>query len=54
MNAASTVIHAFITTRLDYCNHLYIGLPKYKVEKLQKIQNIDFECAVVDTEDPAE
>ena len=40
VNAASTVIHAFITTRLDYCNHLYIGLPKYKVEKLQKIQNI--------------
>ena len=40
VNAASTVIHAFITTRLDYCNHLYIGLPKYKLEKLQKIQNI--------------
>ena len=40
VNAASTVIHAFITTRLDYCNHLYIELPKYKVEKLQKIQNI--------------
>ena len=40
MNAASTVIHAFITTRLDYCNHLYFGLPKYKVKKLQQIQNI--------------
>ena len=40
MNAASTVIHAFITTLLDYCNHLYFGLPKYKVKKLQQIQNI--------------
>ena len=40
MNAASTIIHAFITTRLDYCNHLCFGLPKYKVKKLQQIQNI--------------
>jgi len=40
VSAASTVIHAFITTRLDYCNHLYFGLPKYKVKKLQQIQNI--------------
>ena len=43
VNAASTVIHAFITTRLDYCNHLYFGLPKYKV-KLQQIQNIAACC----------
>ena len=40
VSAASTVIHAFITTRLDYCNHLYFGLPRYKVKKLQQIQNI--------------
>ena len=40
VNAASTVIHAFITTLLDYCNHLYFGLPKYKVKKSQQIQNI--------------
>ena len=40
VNAASTVIQAFITTRLDCCNHLYFGLPKYKVKKLQQIQNI--------------
>ena len=40
VNAASTVIYAFITTRLDYCHHLYFGLPKYKVKKLQQIQNI--------------
>ena len=41
MNAALTVIHAFITTRrLDYCNHLYFKLSKYKVRKLQQVQNI--------------
>ena len=40
VNAASTVMHAFITMRLDYCNHLYFGLPKYKVKKLQQTQNI--------------
>ena len=42
VNGASTVIHAFITTRLDYCNcFLYFGRPKrYKVKKLQQIQNI--------------
>ena len=40
VNAASTDIHAFIITRLDYCNHLYFGLLKYKVKKLQQIQNI--------------
>ena len=34
VNAASTVIHIFVITRLDYCNHLYFGLPKYKVKKL--------------------
>ena len=47
VNAASTVIHAFITTRLDYCNHLYFGLPKYKVKKLQQIQNIAARYIVV-------
>ena len=40
VNAAPTVIHAFITTCLDYCSHLYFGLFKYKVKKLQQIQNI--------------
>ena len=40
VSAASAVIHAFITTQFDYCNHLYFGLLKYKVKKLQQIQNI--------------
>ena len=38
-NAAQSVIHAFISSKLDYCNALLYGLPKYVVERLQRIQN---------------
>lgn len=34
-----TVIHAFITSRVDYCNGLLYGLPKYELAKLQRVQN---------------
>jgi hypothetical protein len=35
----STVIHAFVTSRLDYCNGLLYGLPNTELIKLQRIQN---------------
>lgn len=34
-----TVIHAFITSRLDYCNALYFGVSQSSLARLQLVQN---------------
>ncbi|XP_041946919.1 uncharacterized protein LOC121708371 [Alosa sapidissima] len=34
-----TVIHAFVTSRLDYCNSLYLGLNQSTLARLQLVQN---------------
>ena len=34
--ASSQLIHALITTTLDYCNGILFNLPKNKIERLQK------------------
>jgi len=34
-----TVIHAFVTTRLDYCNALYVGVSGSSIAHLQMVQN---------------
>ena len=33
----ATVIHAMVTSRLDYCNSLYAGLPLNLLRKLQLV-----------------
>ena len=33
------IIHAFIFSKLDYCNSLLIGTPKCILQKLQRVQN---------------
>ena len=37
--AVKTVVHAFISSRLDYCNQLFIGVSGRLLDKLQSLQN---------------
>ena len=38
------VTHALVTSWLDYCNLLYVGLPMESVWKLQQIQALQQDC----------
>ena len=37
--ASKSLIHAYVTFRLDYCNCLLLGLNKSLMKKLQSVQN---------------
>ena len=38
-SAAIIFANACIHSRIDYCNSLFYGLPKYSINRLQKMQN---------------
>ena len=38
-DAAKTLIHAFVSSRLDYCNSLLVGVADCVIRKLQGVQN---------------
>ena len=38
-DSMTTVVHACITSKLDYCNGLLYGLPDSQIVKLQRVQN---------------
>ena len=39
LEATTLLIHAFVTSKLDYCNSLLYGLPNYLLKRLQHVQN---------------
>ena len=39
VQSTKTLVHAFVSSHLDYCNALLFSLPKYQLDHLQKVQN---------------
>ena len=38
-DSAKTIVHACISSKLDYCNSLLYGLPESQIGRLQRVQN---------------
>jgi hypothetical protein len=37
--STASLVHAFVTSKIDYCNSLLYGLPKHQLDKLQRVMN---------------
>jgi len=38
-DSAATLVHAFVSSRVDYCNAVFVGAPKNVTDKLQRVLN---------------
>ena len=38
-SSSKSLIHAFVASRVDYCNSLLFRSPKYELSKLQRVLN---------------
>ena len=38
-DTTKTIVHAFVTWKVDYCNSLLYGLPRFLLQKLQRVLN---------------
>ena len=39
IDSTKTLVHALVTSLLDYCNALFYGLPDYLIQRLQYVMN---------------
>ena len=39
MDSATTLVHAFVSSRVDYCNILLAGAPNVVTDRLQRVMN---------------
>jgi len=37
--SAATLVHAFVSSRVDYCNAIFAGVPKTTTDRLQRVLN---------------
>ena len=39
IDSLTTLVHAFITSRIDFCNSILYGLPSREIQRIQRLQN---------------
>ena len=44
-DSTKILVQSLIISKLDYCNILFLGIPQYNLDKLQRIQNMS--CRVI-------
>jgi len=39
MDVRKTVVNSFVISRVDYCNSVLAGVPRYQLDRLQSVMN---------------